>query len=245
MKRLLPALCFLLLAAPCDAATKITGTTAVSSGLVVLTAETDVAGAAIVWTVFQVGGGELYEENQLYIDDAKSTVVFTGPAGQYSVKCLAISFDGKKTKIETARVTATIGSSPTPPPVPPQPPPDDPLVKAFQAAYDADPDPAKSANTQKLASLYTVAATGAGPGTVNDQSLGSYSALLAALHAGTLNLGIPATGILKVRAAVGAYLDPALGVGTTAGAAKPIDRALAAKELAKVGSALKSLKGGK
>ncbi len=159
-------------------------------------------------------------------------------AGTYHVH--AVTCRGGKLS-EFATCVVTVGTPGPPPP----PPPDDPLVKAFRDAYDLDPDPQKAANTQKLASIYSVAATGTGPGSVNDTTLTSYSALLDAMHKGTLNLGLPANGIPKVRGAVGTYLDVMLGTGTSAGAAKPIDRPLAAKEMARVGAVLKSLKGGK
>ena len=121
------------------------------------------------------------------------------------------------------------------PPIPPDPPiPTDPFTKALQAAYSTDPDTAKPANIVKLAALYRVASE---PATLNDPSLVTFADLLAQMKKASGKV-LPATGIMSVRRVIEAELNAMFPTDPT----KPIDRALAAKELAKIATALETIK---
>lgn len=246
-----PTVVLLLLlssAAPSRAATKITGELAVkTNGMVKLVAETDVKGGGVIWFAFAADGKPVAAAD-LYKDAAKKLLIFTGKPGSYYVSCAVISSADGRTDVEEADVTVTIGDAPAPPgpgPTPNPPVPDDALTRAVRDAYAADPDVNKAANVRNLARVYRAASspsTTAGSGGANDPQLTSYAQLLTKMHNAAGGLGVPADGIQKVRAAVGGYLDVTLGVGSAAGAARPIDRPLATAELAKIAAVLEGMK---
>jgi hypothetical protein len=240
VKRLSLSLLALLLACPATAATKITGeTTAKVGGLVNLQAETDVAGAALIWDVFS----GVSEVTETYENASERRLIFAGVAGTYTVKVRAISFKGDKTTVETARATVTIGDAPPGPgpgpgPGPNPPAPDDPLLKAFQAAYAQDV-PSKDA-VSAIAAVFRTA-----PNAVDAQGapriggdIKTTADLFNWLKAG-LAATVPPKSVPKLEAAIIAELNSAFGQPS---ATKQLDVAATKSELARIGAAVGGLK---
>lgn len=122
----------------------------------------------------------------------------------------ATSFTGGKFTLTTWRITAGKGPIPPPPgpdPVPPVPVPPPPsptpsaLQKSLEAAYYAETDPKKSANTTALGDLFAnVVAAAKASGKVK-----THKDMQTAVKTAT-DLAIGPTAIPEVRKAVGAYL---------------------------------------
>ena len=114
------------------------------------------------------------------------------------------------------------------------PGPADPFAAAVLSAYAADTAPDKVAVVARLASVYRVAART----TASDPGVKTYGDLFADMESASRAIGVPPLPYLAgVRKAVGDRLGKTLESRSS-----PIDRALAAKELAAVADALAGCK---
>jgi hypothetical protein len=112
-----------------------------------LTAEAVDPKAAVIWDVSPDGVADVAEFDR--------SLVFTGPPGRYSVRCIVVrlSPDGR-TEAQTVRTVVVIGDAvPPAPPVPPSPPADA-LYEAVAAIFGADQSPTKREDAAKLAQAY-------------------------------------------------------------------------------------------
>ena len=141
----------------------------------------------------------------------------------------------KASEIVVVRFDVLGGCGSPQPPGPVTPPtPADPFAAAVLSAYAADPAADKAANAARLASVYRAA----GKTTAQDPGVKTYGDLFADMESASRAMGVPPTPYLAgVRKAVGDRLGKTLESRTS-----PIDRALAAKELAAVADALAGCK---
>ncbi len=197
------------------------------------------AGAAIRWTVEPSGHAGTFD-----VERQGARVIVSGTAGTYKVTVLAISGEVKDgTVIMTFDEASTLirfeGAAPPDPPRPPDPPgpgPDPVLLAALQAAYAKDADPDRTLKP-RLAALYRQASQPAF--LAGAESWGLLFDALAA--AGLATVGPPATALPETRKAIASHLRGTLPTVKL----KPLDddgRKLAAREFAKVATALEALK---
>lgn len=149
---------------------------------------------------------------QVEIDN---TVYFNGPAGTYHITALVQTVKDNKVVNRKFKAVVVIGE-PTPPPAPapkpvPVPPaPDDQFTRDIQTAFTAESAPDKALNTQKLASLYRVAAKS----TVTDASITTYGQLFDTMKVASLQL-LPEAAIPAVRKVIGNRINPQFGAAGT------------------------------
>lgn len=162
---------------------------------------------------------------EIPVKDAPFAVVLIGDAGTYTVSAYGALGD---VATDVASCVVTIGTPP--PPAPPVPPaPTDPFAAALQAAYATETAPAKAAVAAAWATVYSEAAGMLGTANTVADLLSDINAARAATSPGQL----PA-----VDKVIAAELTAAFGTDGS----KPLDRAAAKAELAKIAAALGALK---
>lgn len=105
------------------------------------------AKSGVIWDVWPEGKADVEE-----IPGGK--LIFTGPAGEYTVKARVITTADGGIQIDTGRVVVTIGTPPNPPPDDDDTTPTDPLLQPLQAAYLAEPLATRAADKAALSAVY-------------------------------------------------------------------------------------------
>lgn len=166
------------------------------------------------------------------LKDARYLVVPTKgeKAGKYRFIAVASSKTGEQVRVDFVIV---VGNPPPLPDPTPVPDPTDPFTKSLLDAFGKESSPDKSKYVAALSSLYKMAATT----TVNDPSVKTVGDLFNDLKVASPAL-LPPDAIPLIRKVVGDRLNKSIGQSPTS----PIDRALVAKELAAVASALEGVK---
>lgn len=164
------------------------------------------------------------------LKDTKTLVVVAPVAGQYRVVAWTASGDVPS---EAAVCVVVVGDGPTPPPPPSPPAPSDPLARAVREAYAAEADAGKATQLKALADFYRDTAVRKS----RDSSLANYGQLFAALQRDRRAV-VPDAQLVKVRNAVGDYLNTELG----AKADVLVDRVKAPATFARIADALGAVK---
>lgn len=155
--------------------------------------------AAVVWDVSPDGVADIEEQGR--------RLVFTGPPGTYSIRCLSIKLaaDGK-TEVKTARQTVTILPPPGPPtPVPPAPGPVVPpaprpptpvpadLAAKLRAAHDRDKAAGRGGDRARIGQYADAFDSGASLAVLLDpaRAVGSAEAVMVAIRNGLAAVGFP------------------------------------------------------
>ena len=220
----------LVLSSSAWAQLKITGELKLSPyKLVRLTAEGAKDGSALIWDVDK--------EEVADVEELPGRLLFTGPPGQYRIKCRAITLVNGKTNVETARTVVTIGDAPPPGPEPgPDPPPTPMPVDDFGRDLLAAWKSEVSKDKTKLTLLKELFRTSSDQ--VKTSSLPTvYDFYLSVNRARTVLIG---DALPETRKAITSELDRTLPRTTTA----PLDQAakdLCSKEFAKVAQYLSYL----
>jgi hypothetical protein len=139
------------------------------------------------------------------LKDTKTTVVTSCRAGRYRLLAYGAKDDVAS---PPAYCTVVVGGAPAPPdppgPKPPDPPPPaDPLVRAFQVAYDAEPAADRAASLKALAGAMAAAAKLA-------PTAASTGQMARAVKAAT-DAEVGAGKLAGVRREVGAFLNAQIG----------------------------------